>query len=80
MDCASEESEIRRAVDGIAGIDALLFDLGARELTISASQVALLEALQAIRTAGFKPEQLGEDAATSFTTSTVPAPFWSRWG
>lgn len=80
MDCASEESEIRRAVDGIAGIDALLFDLGARELTISASQVALLEALQAIRTAGFKPEPLGEDAATSLTTSTVPAPFWSRWG
>ncbi len=38
MDCASEESEIRRAVDGIPEIEALRFDLGARVLTISASQ------------------------------------------
>jgi Cd2+/Zn2+-exporting ATPase len=41
MDCASEEAEIRRALDGISGIDALRFDLGARVLTISASEAAL---------------------------------------
>src|SRR5512139_1591591 len=37
MDCASEESDIRRAVEGIAGIRSLSFRLGERSLTIDAT-------------------------------------------
>ena len=36
MDCAAEESEIRRAVDGVPGVRGLRFQLGARLLTIDA--------------------------------------------
>ena len=59
MDCASEESEIRRALDGVAGIRGLQFNLGDRELAIAADDSALSQALEAIRKAGFKPEPLG---------------------
>lgn len=34
MDCASEESEIRRALEPVSGIRGLGFQLGARTLTI----------------------------------------------
>ena len=80
MDCASEESEIRRALDGIQGIDALRFDLGARVLTISASEAALQGALQAIRKAGFKPEALKEEGNTSSNASTASPAFGKVWG
>ena len=79
MDCASEESEIRRALDGISGIEALRFDLGARTLTISANSGALPDALLAIRKAGFKPEPLDQDANTSGTSTEFRA-FWVVWG
>lgn len=36
MDCAAEESEIRRALEPVAGIVSLSFQLGARTLAISA--------------------------------------------
>ncbi|MDE2433401.1 MAG: heavy metal translocating P-type ATPase [Burkholderiales bacterium] len=58
MDCSAEESEIRRALDAIAGIKALRFQLGARTLGISASDQALSLALEAIRKAGFDPQPL----------------------
>lgn len=80
MDCASEESEIRRALDGIQGIDALRFDLGARVLTISASEAALQGALQAIRKAGFKPKALKEEGNTSSNASTASPAFGKVWG
>lgn len=80
MDCASEESEIRRALDGIQGIDALRFDLGARVLTISASEAALPGALQAIRKAGFKPEAVEEEGNTSSNASAASPAFWKVWG
>src|SRR6218665_3387635 len=53
MDCASEESEIRRALEGMAGIRSLRFNLGDRELAIAADDHALPQALEAIRKAGF---------------------------
>ncbi len=79
MDCASEESEIRRALDGISGIEALRFDLGARTLTISANSGALPDALLAIRKAGFKPEPMDQDANTSGTSTEFRA-LWVVWG
>ena len=65
MDCASEESEIRRAVDGIDGIRALTFQLGLRTLAIDAPGAAVELAVAAIRKAGFDPQPLTEPGASS---------------
>ena len=51
MDCAAEESEIRRAVEGISGIRALTFQLGQRSLALDAPGPALELAVAAIRKA-----------------------------
>ena len=65
MDCASEESEIRRAVDGIDGIRALTFQLGQRSLAIDAPGAAVELAVAAIRKAGFDPQPLTDPSASS---------------
>ena len=79
MDCASEESEIRHALDDVVGIRGLQFNLGDRELAIAADDHALLLALDAIRKAGFKPEPLGVEEKLGSPTVT-PTSFWSSWG
>jgi Cd2+/Zn2+-exporting ATPase len=56
MDCATEEGEIRHALDGMTGIRNLQFHLGERQLVIDADEDTLQEALAAIRKAGFKPK------------------------
>ena len=53
MDCAVEESELRRALEPIAGIRALRFHLGARTLSIDADAQVIPQALRAIHAAGF---------------------------
>jgi len=63
MDCAVEESEIRRALEPIAGVKALRFRLGERTMAITTEDGALPEALAAIRKAGFKPEPLNAAGA-----------------
>ena len=55
MDCATERSDIRRAVEGIAGIRALAFQLGQRTLALDAPGPAVALAIAAIRKAGFDP-------------------------
>ncbi len=60
MDCAAEESEIRRAVEGISGIRALTFQLGQRSLALDAPGPTLELAVAAIRKAGFDPQPLVE--------------------
>ncbi len=68
MDCSAEESEIRRALEPIAGIRSLNFQLGARTLTIDADESAVQLALKAIRRAGFSPQAVddrNEQAATA---------------
>ncbi|MDR2853366.1 MAG: heavy metal translocating P-type ATPase, partial [Burkholderiaceae bacterium] len=81
MDCASEESEIRRSLEGMAGIRSLRFDLGDRELAIAADGDSLSLALEAIRQAGFKPEPIG-GANPSAAVAAPPSPraFWAAWG
>ena len=54
MDCASEESEIRRAVEGIPGLIGLRFQLGERSLRIAGEPQAALAAVDAIRKSGFE--------------------------
>ncbi len=60
MDCSAEESEIRRALDPIAGISNLRFDLRRRVLTIAAPQGVQPQAVEAMRRVGF--EALAIDA------------------
>lgn len=68
MDCAAEESEIRRTLEPVSGILTLSFQLGARMLTITAPQPAVDAALAAIRRAGFDPQPLAPP-----TPGTAPA-------
>jgi len=59
MDCPVEEGEIRRALEPVAGIQGLRFQLGTRTLAIRAAPEVLPAALAAIRAAGFAPQPLG---------------------
>lgn len=65
MDCAAEESEIRRALAPLPGVRGLGFQLGARTLTIDAPDAVIPQALDAIRKAGFDPQPVaaGQPAA-----------------
>ena len=56
MDCPVEESEIRRALEPVAGIQGLSFQLGARTLGITAPASVVAQALEAIRRVGFDPQ------------------------
>ena len=58
MDCAVEEAEIRRALEPVAGIQGLSFQLGARTLCITAPAPVIEQALAAIRHVGFDPQPL----------------------
>ncbi len=72
MDCASEEGEIRRALEPIAGIRSLSFQLGARTLAIDADAVALQPALEAIHRAGFSPQPIA-DNPRRFDAASAPS-------
>lgn len=61
MDCAAEESEIRRTLESVAGIESLSFQLGARTLAIVAPEEVIETALLRIRSAGFDPQLLPTD-------------------
>ncbi|WPG35943.1 heavy metal translocating P-type ATPase [Variovorax sp. EBFNA2] len=63
MDCAVEESEIRRALEPVAGVKGLRFRLGERTLALTTEDGALPAALEAIRQAGFKPEPVAATGA-----------------
>ncbi|MCW5660080.1 MAG: heavy metal translocating P-type ATPase [Burkholderiaceae bacterium] len=54
MDCASEESEIRRALEPVTGIRGLGFRVGERSLHIDAPAEATQAAVAAIRNIGFE--------------------------
>jgi Zn2+/Cd2+-exporting ATPase len=63
MCCASEESEIRRAVAGVAHIRAMNIQLVQRTIAIDAPDAAVEQAVSAIRKAGFDPQPLGSDSS-----------------
>jgi Cd2+/Zn2+-exporting ATPase len=62
MDCAVEESDIRRALEPIAGIHSLNFQLAARTLRIQAPQEQLTAAVAAVRKAGYEIEPIDSAA------------------
>ncbi|MEF9956185.1 MAG: cation-translocating P-type ATPase [Acinetobacter sp.] len=80
MDCASEESEIRRALKNIKGIHNLQFHLRERELAISADSEVLPVVLSEIRKAGFKPEVININNEISEKTNHPAQSFWMTWG
>ena len=65
MDCASEESQIRRALEDHATIKALRFDLGARTLVVDAPQEAWSAVERAIEAIGMKTERLTQAVSTA---------------
>jgi Zn2+/Cd2+-exporting ATPase len=64
MDCAVEESDIRRALDKVDGIRSVNFQLGARTLAIQASEDVVAAAVAAIRKAGYEPTPVKVGAET----------------
>ncbi|AGU50762.1 heavy metal translocating P-type ATPase [Variovorax paradoxus B4] len=75
MDCAVEESEIRRALEPVAGVRGLRFRLGERTMAITVDDSALSGALDAIRKAGFKPEPLNDSTGSPAAgAQAAPAP------
>jgi Cd2+/Zn2+-exporting ATPase len=63
MDCTAEESEIRRALDPIAGLRSLHFDLGQRVLAVAGTAEAIQAAVAALRRIGFDPQPVPPAAA-----------------
>jgi Cd2+/Zn2+-exporting ATPase len=61
MDCASEEGEIRQALEGVSGISQLRIQLASRTLAIRADAAALREAEAILRRLGYPPLPLAAD-------------------
>lgn len=65
MDCASEEAEIRRTLEKVAGIDGLNFRLGDRVLSVRSAPEAIPSVLQAIEDAGLRATVRQSGATTA---------------
>lgn len=63
MDCATEEGEIRRALERLEGVRSLRFNLKQREVLIDADPPVHELALAAIRKAGFNPQMMASSSA-----------------
>jgi len=70
LDCPVEEMSIRHALEPIAGIEGLRFELAARTVTITAAAISLPAVVAAIRAAGFEPVDV--TPSTVSTASPVP--------
>ena len=64
MDCPTEEGQIRRALEGISGVNGLRFDLPARALHVDAPPAVWPTVTQAITRAGFQAQALSAPPAT----------------
>ena len=67
MCCAAEQSEIRHAVEGVAGVRGMTFQAGQRTLAIDGPAEAVQRAVAAIRRAGFDPQPVAVAAALQHT-------------
>ena len=76
MDCAAEESEIRHALAGVAGVQSLNFQLTARTLAIHAPAAVLPQALEAIRRAGFDPQPLASGGSDVHEHAAASKGLW----
>ncbi len=71
MDCASEESEIRRALEGVAGVRGLDFRLGERSLRINADDEVAQKAVAAIRSIGYEIQPWPESGPAAAASEAV---------
>ena len=76
MDCAVEDSEIRRAVAGITGIRAMNFQLAQRTLALDAPAGTVTLALAAIRKAGFDPQPIADGHRDEHDHGLDPGGLW----
>jgi len=76
MDCAVEESEIRRALAPVTGVLGLTFQLSARTIKIDAPADVMPAALEAIRQAGFDPQPVGPEASEAHADAPVSEGLW----
>ena len=76
MDCAAEESEIRRALDPIAGLRSLRFDLGQRTLAVAGTAQAVRAAVVAMRHVGFDPQPVAPKVEASHDDHGHGAGLW----
>jgi Cd2+/Zn2+-exporting ATPase len=76
MDCASEEGEIRRALEGVSGVRGLEFRLAARTLAIDAPASAMPSILEAIRGAGFDPQPVAPAISDEHGHSDASEGLW----
>ena len=67
MDCAAEESQIRRALEGHESVKALYFDLGARTLGVDAPPESWSDIESAIVGLGMKTERLSQAVSAADT-------------
>lgn len=76
MDCAAEESEIRRALAGVSGLRSLSFQLAARTLSIDAPDSVMPLALDAIRRIGFDPKPVAVALPGGHDHASVSEGLW----
>ena len=70
MDCPTEEAQIRRALESVAGVQGLRFDLPARALAVDAAPASWDAVTAAIARAGFKAETLSAPPAAADVSRT----------
>jgi Cd2+/Zn2+-exporting ATPase len=76
MDCAVEESEIRRALGPVTGVVGLSFQLSARTIRIDAPADVMPKALEAIRQAGFDPQPVAPMTSDAHGDAPVSEGLW----
>src|SRR5690606_12840581 len=70
MDCAVEESQIRRVLESFGQVRRLGFDLPARTLEVDAPEAVWSPVIAAIRKTGFTVEKLNTPPSTADTART----------
>ncbi len=76
MDCPAEESAIRRALEDLAPVHRLQFDLPGRTLAVEAPAAAWDTVVGAIRAAGFQAETVAAPPAAQDTARAQRAELW----
>jgi Cd2+/Zn2+-exporting ATPase len=76
MDCPTEETLIRKKLDGLDGVHALDFNLMQRVLTVVHAEGALDRIVAAIKSLDMVPEPLAEGAASTPAPASTPVNWW----
>ncbi|AUA57392.1 Probable cadmium-transporting ATPase [Achromobacter spanius] len=76
MDCPTEETLIRKKLDGLDGVHALDFNLMQRVLTVVHAEGALDRIMAAIKSLDMVPEPLAEGAASTPAPASTPVNWW----